>query len=150
MIPTGFASHREIYFSVPVVAGPPDGGKAVRAGDDHIVGAEGTVDDQQISPLVPSAHNANVGVLRVKHQVAGQGLVPGDGCAVGVLGVGAPAMADDVLAAGDVVEYPVHKAGAVHPVGPVGAGGGAARRRHLTECAPGVIPADGQGFYSDR
>lgn len=150
MVPTGFASHREIYFLVPVVHGPPDRGKAVRVSDDHIVGAEGTVDDQQVSALVPAAHDTHMGVLRVKHQITGQGLLPGDGGAVGVLGVGAPAVADDVLAAGYVVKYPVHKAGAVHPVGPVGAGGGAARRCHLAERAPTVVPAYGQGFYSDR
>ena len=33
-------------FLGPVVAGPPDGGKAVHAGYDHIVGAEGTVNNE--------------------------------------------------------------------------------------------------------
>ena len=60
-------------FLVPVVAGPPDGGKSIRAGDDHIVGAEGTVDNEQVSALVPAAHNAHMGVPRVKHQVQGTG-----------------------------------------------------------------------------
>ena len=59
----GQQTHREIYFLVPVVHGPPDRGKALQSSDDHIVGAEGTVDDQQVSALVPAAHNAHMGVF---------------------------------------------------------------------------------------
>ena len=67
------------------------------------------MDDQEVSTLVPASHDPNVYVIRVKHQITGQGLLPGDGVAVGVLGGGPAAVADDVLPAADVVEYPVYK-----------------------------------------
>lgn len=33
------------FILFPVIQGASNGGKALKAGDDHIVGAEGTVDD---------------------------------------------------------------------------------------------------------
>ena len=59
--------------------------------------------------LVPTAHNADVGVSRIEHQVARDGLIPGDGGAVAMLGMGPAAVADDVAAASDVIEDPIHK-----------------------------------------
>lgn len=82
--------------------------KAVYTGDDHMVGAAGAMDNQEVPVLVPAAHDPNVYVVRVKHQVPGQGFRPGDGGTVGVLGVGASAVADDVLPTRGVIEYPVH------------------------------------------
>ena len=66
-----------------------------------------------------------------------------------MLGESASTVADDVLSTCGVIEYPVHIPAAVHPVGPVGAGGGATCRRDLTECAPAVIPAKYQGFSNE-
>lgn len=97
-----------------------DGGKSLLAGDDHIVGAEGTVDDQNIAALVPTTDNPNMSVLRVKDQITDLCLRPGNAGTVAVLCHSATAMADDVLAVRGVVEHPVHKPGAVQAVGPVG------------------------------
>ena len=55
------------------------------------------MDDQEVPALIPAAHDPNVYVVRIKHQVTGQDFRPGDCGAVGVLGVGATAVADDVL-----------------------------------------------------
>ena len=93
---------------------PADAREAGRAGYDHVVGAAGTVDDLEIAGLVTAADDADVGILRVKNQVAGQGLLPGDGGTIGVLGVGSAAVADVVCAARGVV---IHEAGAVQTVG---------------------------------
>ena len=60
--------------------------------------------------------------------------------------MGAATMTDDIGPAGHVIEHPVHEPGAVHPEGPVGTGGGAARRRHLPERSPAVVPAQLQRF----
>lgn len=92
-----------------VVQGASNGGKALQPGDDHIVGAAGTVDDEQIAVFISASHNANMGVPWIEYQITRLGLLPGDGGAIGVLGVGPSAVADDIFAAGDVVENPVHK-----------------------------------------
>lgn len=120
--------------------------EAGRAGYNHVVGAAGTVDNLEVARLVAAADDADVGILRVENQVAGQGLLPGDGGAIGVLGVGSAAVADVVCAARGVVEHPIHKAGAVQAVGPVGAGGGAALGCDLGDGAPAWIPAQAQAL----
>ena len=56
--------------------GSADGGKSLLAGDDHIVGAEGTVDDQHVAVLVPAADDPNMGILRVKDQITNLRLRP--------------------------------------------------------------------------
>ena len=137
-------------FLLSVVHGTSDGGKALRTGDDHIVGSAGAVDDQQIAVFVPAAYNANMGVLWIKHQITRLGLLPGDGGTVGVLGVCPSAMADDVFAAGDIVKHPIDKSAAIQPVGAVGARGGVACGGDFPERTPAGVPADHQGFYSDR
>ena len=124
--------------------------KALQAGDDHIVGSAGAVDDQQIAVFVPAAYNANMGVLWIKHQITRLGLLPGDGGTVGVLGVCPSAMADDVFAAGDIIKHPIDKSAAIQPVGAVGAGGGVACGGGFPERAPAGVPAENQGFNSDR
>ena len=83
------ASHDEIYFRhdlrltvrfdlFPVVQGVSHGGKALQAGDDHIVSSAGAVDDQQIAVFVPAAHNADMSIFWIEYQIAGLGLLPGD------------------------------------------------------------------------
>lgn len=72
-------------FLVRKVYWPADGGKALDAGNHHIVVSAGTVDDEQIAALVPTAHNAHMGVLWVEYQIAGERLIPGNGGAVSVL-----------------------------------------------------------------
>lgn len=66
------------------------------------------MDDEQIAALIPAAYDAHMGVLWVKHQIAGQRLVPRDGGAVGVLRGGSTSVAYDVLAAGSIIEYPIN------------------------------------------
>ena len=130
--------------------GSADGGKSLLAGDDHIVGAEGTVDDQNIAALVPAADNPDMGILRVKDQITDLRLRPGDAGAVAMLGHCSTAVADDVLTACGIVKHPVHKAGTIQAVGPVGAGGAAACRCDLCEPSPAAIPAQYKAFDSDR
>ena len=61
-------------FSVILRSG--NGHKAACPGDDHIVRAAGAVNHQQISILVSAADDANMGIVRVKHQVTGLGVRP--------------------------------------------------------------------------
>lgn len=51
-----------------------------------------TVDNADILGISPSAHNANVGISWIENQVAGLGLIPGDGGAVGALRMSASAV----------------------------------------------------------
>ena len=95
-------------------------GKAGGASNDYVVGAAGTVDNQQIAIVIPVAHDAYVFILRVKHQISRLGLVPRDVGTVGVLGMGAPAVTNYILAPGGVVKGPIKHAGTVQAEGPVG------------------------------
>ena len=104
----GIASHREIHFSAVVVR-PANGCKPGLPGNDHVVLPAGTIDDLDISALVPTAHDTNMGVLRVEYQVAGLGLGPGNGGAVAMLHPGPSAVAYDIASSGHIVECPVHK-----------------------------------------
>lgn len=84
-------------------------GKAGGASNDYVVGAAGTVDNQQIAIVIPVAHDAYVFILRVKHQISRLGLVPRDVGTVGVLHVDTAAVAYDVLSIRDIVKYPIDK-----------------------------------------
>ena len=134
----------------PIKDWPADGGKALLAGDDHIVGAKGTVDNQNIAALVPATDNPDMGILRVKDQITDLGLRPGDAGTVAVLRHSAAAMANDVLSVRGVVEHPVHEPGAVQAVGPVGACGAVPCRCNLCEPPPAAVPAQDEAFNSDR
>ena len=116
----------------------------------YIVLSAGTVADQQFPVLSPAHHNAHMGIIRVEGQITGLGLRLRYGSAVGVLGAGASAPAQDILAAGEVVEDPIHKPGAVQAVGPVGTCGAVACRRNLCEPPPATVPAQDEAFDSDR
>ena len=61
-------------FSVILRSG--NGHKAACPGNDHIISTAGAVDHQQTAILVPAADNANMGIVRVKHQVTGLGIRP--------------------------------------------------------------------------
>ena len=76
--------------SFSVIDRSADGSKATFSCDDHIVGAAGAVDDQEIPRLVPTAYDAHVFISGVEHQIPREGLVPGDGGAVCVLGMAPP------------------------------------------------------------
>ena len=64
---------------------PTDGGKALLAGNDHIVISTGAVDDEQFAVCAPAANNAHMGIIRVEHQVAGLSVLPTDISTVAVL-----------------------------------------------------------------
>ena len=84
--------------------------KAAGPGNYHIVQTSASaVDNQQISGLISASYNSNVLVLRVKGQIAGLGLAPGNVSAIGVLGIGPAAVINDISAAGSVVEHPVYE-----------------------------------------
>lgn len=95
--------------------------------DDHIVVPLAQWITRRPPALVPAADDPDVFIFRIKYQVPRLGLVPGDGVAVGVLGMGSSAMADHIFPGGYIVKYPVHISRAIQAVGPVGAGGGTAR-----------------------
>ena len=87
--------------------------ESIPTGDNHIILAGGTVNDEQRSILVPAAHDADMLILRVKYQVSRHGLVPGYSVAIGVLHHGPSYVADDILPAAHIVEHPIHKPGAI-------------------------------------
>ena len=96
-----------------VVLRPPDRGKALFAGNDHIIITAGTVDHQQISVLVSAAYDPHMTVTRVENKVSGERIVSRDGGAVAVLGGRTSTMADDVLSARGVIKHPINKAAAI-------------------------------------
>ena len=71
------------------------------------------MDDLNVAAFIPAAHNANVGIIGIENQVARLGLGPGNGSAVGMLRMSAPAVAQNIAATWDIVEYPIGKPGAI-------------------------------------
>ena len=108
------------------------------------------MDNENVAVGVPAAYDPDVGVAGIEYKVAGDGLAPAYGAAIVVLGDYAAAVSDDVLAAALIVKCPVHKAGTVHAIGPVCAGGGAARRPYLGGRAPAGVPAEDKGLASPK
>ena len=80
-----------------IILGSPNGSGSLQPGDHRVVVPAGAVDDEQLPVLVPAAHDAHVGVLRVKHQVAGLGILPVDRLTVAVLGGEAAAIANHIF-----------------------------------------------------
>lgn len=80
--------------ALPVVLRHSNRNKAADPGNHHIVqAAAGAVDNQQIPVFVSTSHNANVFILRIKYQIAGLGFAPGNVGTIGMLGIGAAAVA---------------------------------------------------------
>lgn len=151
----GFDSEQESRLTVrfifsAVVFRPSYGSKPGLPGNDHVVLSAGTVDDLDIAALVPAAHNANMGVLRVEYQIAGLGLGPRDRRTIAVLHPGPSAMANHVAPARHIVKYPIHKAGTVHAIGPVGSRGGTASGPNLLDGPPAGIPAKHQRLAAPK
>ena len=69
----------------------------------------GAMNDEQVSVLIPASYDTHMGIIRVKHKVARDGVLPSDRGAVGMLGMETTAMADDVVALRGVIEHPIHK-----------------------------------------
>ena len=53
------------------VGRPADGGEPIRAGNDYIVRAAGTVDNEQVPVCIPAAHDAHMAVAGIEYKVAG-------------------------------------------------------------------------------
>lgn len=123
-----------------------NGGKALQAGDHHIILAERTVDDELVSTFISATYDSHMLIIGIEHQIAGLGLIPRDGGTVGVLHVGTAAVAYDVLSIRDIVKYPIDKSAAVQSIGSICVGGGVAVRPYLGELAPAGVPADHQGL----
>ena len=103
-----FYKLRDLFFTIELWLG--DCNKSTCSRNHHTIqAAAGTVNHQQIPVFVLASHNANVLILRVKGQIAGLGLAPGNVSAIGVLGIGPAAVINDISAAGSVVEHPVYE-----------------------------------------
>lgn len=133
-----------------VVLWPANSGKALQAGDHHVVLTERTVDDEQVSAFISAAYDPHMLVTGIEHQIAGLGLIPRNGGTVGMLHVSTAAMAYDIFSSRNIVKYPIDKSAAVQSIGAVCASGGAAVRPYLGELAPAGVPANHQRFDSDR
>lgn len=62
-----------------------DNCEACRAGDNNAVRAAAAMDDQEVSVCVLAADDADVGIIRIKGQIAGLGFAPRNIRAVAVL-----------------------------------------------------------------
>ena len=133
-----------------VIAGAGNCGKPRSPSDDHIILAERTVDDEQVSAFISATHDPHMLITRIEYQITGLGLIPRDGGTVGVLHVSSAAVAYDVLSISDIVKYPIDKSAAVQSIGSICAGGGASVCPYLGELAPAGVPANHQGLHSDR
>ena len=51
-----------------------NGGKALQAGDHHIILAERTVDDEHVSAFISATYDSHMLIIGIEHQIAGLGL----------------------------------------------------------------------------
>ena len=110
----------------------------------------GAVDDEQFTVCVSAANNTHMGIIRVKHQVAGLSVLPTDIGTIAVLHGSSSTVADDVAAAGLIVEHPINESRTVQPVGAIGSRGGAARRCDLPQLAPSGVPANHKALAAPK
>lgn len=87
--------------------------KTFSPSDDHIILAERTVDDEQVSVFISTTYDPHMLVTGIEYQITWLGLIPRDGGTVGVLHVSAAAVAYDVLSISDIVKYPIDKSTAI-------------------------------------
>ena len=67
------------------------------------------MNDEQFTVCVPAANDTHMGIIRVEYQVTGLCVHPRNIGAIAVLCGGSSAVADDIAAAGLIVEHPIHK-----------------------------------------
>ena len=91
--------HASARMLFAVIVGPRNCREPALSGNDHIVLAERAVDNEQLSVLIPAAHDTHVLVAWVEDQIPREGLVPGDLRTVIVLHGGSAPVAYDVLPA---------------------------------------------------
>lgn len=48
-----------------------NGGKALQAGDHHIILAERTVDDEHVSAFISATYDSHMLIIGIEHQIAG-------------------------------------------------------------------------------
>lgn len=96
-----------------VIDWPANRSKALQAGDHHIILAERTVDDEQVSAFISTTYDSHMLVTGIEYQIARLGLIPRDGGTVGVLHVSTAAVAYDVLSVSDIVKYPIDESTAI-------------------------------------
>ena len=87
--------------------------KSVRIGNYHAVLTKCAVNDEQISTFISATYDPHMLVTGIEYQITWLGLIPRDGGAVGVLGMGTAAMAYDVFSISDIVKYPIDKSTAI-------------------------------------
>ena len=81
--------------------------KACCAGDNNAVCAAAAMDDQEIAVCIPAADDADVGIVRVEHQIARLRIAPWDVRAIAVLRCRAAAAPRIVAAVCCVIECPI-------------------------------------------
>jgi len=59
-----------------IIIGPGNGGEPLPPCNDYIVVPTGTMDNEQVTVLVPPAYDTNVFIAGIKHQIAGLGFTP--------------------------------------------------------------------------
>ena len=67
------------FILCPVIQWTSNGGKALQTGDHHIILAERTVDDEQVSAFISATHDSHMLITRIEYQITGLGLIPRDG-----------------------------------------------------------------------
>ena len=67
------------------------------------------MNDEQFTVCVPAANDAHMGIIRIEHQVTELCVRPRNIGTMAVLHGGPAAVADDIAAAGLIVENPIHK-----------------------------------------
>ena len=101
------------FILFPVIQWTSNRGKALQTGNHHIILAERTVDDEQVSAFISATYDPHMLVTRIEYQITWLGLIPRDGGTVGVLHVSAAAVAYDVLSIRDIVKYPIDESTAI-------------------------------------
>ena len=103
----------QTFNTIIVIDWPANGSKALQACHHHIILAERTVDDTEISAFVSATYDPHMLVTGIEYQITWLGLIPRDGGTVGVLHVSAAAVAYDVLSISDIVKYPIDESTAI-------------------------------------
>lgn len=136
--------------SVIIIIWSPDRRETIYPGYHGSVHAAGAMNDKQIAFLIPTADNADVGILRVEYEIAGDGLAPLDAPAIAMLARRSAAVTDHISSIGHVVKYPIDKTGAIKPVWAIGSSSGAAVCPDLLNRSPSGVPTDHKALDSDR
>ena len=121
--------------------------KALSVGEiDSVLGPAGTVNYHDISRLVKPRNNSHMAVAGVEHQDSRLGFRPWNCGTVAVLCGGSATVSYDIGSSADVVEYPIHEAGAVQAVGPDGPRAGTASRPYPCGRSPAGVPPQDQAL----